>query len=171
MKDLIIGMKNKAKFILGGLVILAAVIFLIVSSTKNSAEYFMTVDELNSKGTSVVGRNVRISGAVIGSTIKYDPETMNLTFEIAQVPGDNASIELGGGLAAVLHAAVTDPTRARLTIVYTGPKPDLLQDEAQAIATGKLAEDGIFYVEENGLLLKCPTKYEEAIPSQAVEGN
>jgi cytochrome c-type biogenesis protein CcmE len=69
----------------------------------------------------------------------------------------------------VLHAAVTDPTRARLTIVYNGPKPDLLRDEAQAIVTGHLDENGIFHADE--LLLKCPTKYQEAVPSQVVNGN
>mgnify|MGYP003349956457 CR=1 FL=1 len=40
-----------------------------------------------------------------------------------------------------------------------------LRNEAQAIMTGKLGEDGVFYAEE--LLLKCPTKYEEAVPEQA----
>ena len=44
-------------------------------------------------------------------------------------------------------------------------KPDLLRGEAQAIMTGKLGDDGVFYADE--LLLKCPTKYEEAVPEQA----
>jgi cytochrome c-type biogenesis protein CcmE len=81
------------------------------------------------------------------------------------VPGDNKEIEAQGGLAAVLHAAVSDPSRPRLQVVYQGVKPDLLRDEAQAIMTGKLGEDGVFYAEE--LLLKCPTKYEEALPEQS----
>ena len=160
------GLKGRGKFIIGGLLILAAVIYLIVSATQANAEYFMTVDELKAKGNSLVGRNIRISGAVVGSTIQYDPKTMNLTFEIAQVPGDNTSIELGGGLAAVLHAAVADPTRARLTVIYNGPKPDLPRDEAQAIITGQLNADGTFKSDE--LLLKCPTKYSDAVPNQVV---
>ena len=65
----------------------------------------------------------------------------------------------------MLHEAVTDPSRARMTVVYNGAKPDLLRDEAQAIMTGKLGEDGVFYADE--LLLKCPTKYEEAVPEQS----
>jgi len=161
--------QGRAKFIIGGLLILAAVIYLIVSSTQANAEYFMTVNELKSKGNSLVGQSLRISGAVVGDTIQFDPQTMNLTFDIANVPGDNASIEMGGGLAAVLHSAVTDPTRARLTVVYNGPKPDLLSNEAQAIITGHLGQDGIFHADE--LLLKCPTKYQQAVPSQVVNGN
>lgn len=156
---------QRTKFILGGLLILAAVVYLIVSSTQASAEYFMTVDELKAKGTGVVGKSLRASGAVIGDTIQYDPQTLTLSFEVAHVPGDNADIEAQGGLATVLHAAVIDPSRARIKVVYVGPKPDLLRDEAQAIMTGHLGEDGVFYADE--LLLKCPTKYEEAVPEQS----
>ena len=70
-----------------------------------------------------------------------------------------------GGLAAVLHAAVIDPARSRVKVVYSGPKPDLLKDEAQAVMTGHLDSDGVFHADE--LLLKCPTKYQEAVPNQA----
>jgi cytochrome c-type biogenesis protein CcmE len=40
-----------------------------------------------------------------------------------------------------------------------------MKDEAQAIMTGKLGADGVF--QANELLLKCPTKYQEAVPNQA----
>ncbi len=161
--------QGRGKFILGGLLILAAVIYLIVSATQANAEYFMTVNELKSKNSSLVGRSLRLSGAVIGDSINFDPQTMDLSFDIAHVPGDNSAIEAGGGLAAVLHAAVSDPARARLKVIYNGPKPDLLRNEAQAIVTGHLGEDGAFHADE--LLLKCPTKYQEAVPSQVVPGN
>lgn len=156
---------GRVKFILGGLLILAAVVYLIASSTQASAEYFMTVDELSAKGDTMIDRNLRISGAVVGDTIQYDPQTLNLTFMVANVPGDNDEIEALGGLAKVLHDAVIDPTRTRMKVIYNGAKPDLMRDEAQAIMTGRLGADGVFYADE--LLLKCPTKYEEAVPSQA----
>ena len=153
------------KFFIGGLLILGAVVFLIWSSTAATSEYFMTVDELNEKGSSVIDRNLRVSGAVIGDTIQYDAQSLTLTFEVAHVPGDNAALEDEGGLAEALHQAVIDPPRSRMKIVYVGPMPDLLRHEAQAIVTGKLGEDGVFHADE--LLLKCPTKYEEAVPEQA----
>lgn len=155
---------GRMKFIFGGLLILGAVIYLIFSSTQASAEYFMTVDEINAKGAGIVGKNLRLSGAVVGDTIQYDPNTLALTFEIAHVTGDNNQVEAQGGLAAVLHAAVIDPNRSRVKVVYVGAKPDLLKNEAQAIMTGQLGADGIFHADE--LLLKCPTKYQEAVPSQ-----
>jgi cytochrome c-type biogenesis protein CcmE len=141
------------------------VVFLIWSSTVATSEYFLTIDELNQKGASVQDRNVRLSGAVLGDSIQYDAQTLTLTFDIAHVPGDQALIDDEGGLADALHQAVIDPSRSRIKVEYIGPLPDLLRDEAQAIVTGKLGEDGIFHADE--LLLKCPTKYEEAVPEQS----
>jgi cytochrome c-type biogenesis protein CcmE len=156
---------KRLKFIIGGVVIVAAITFLIISSTINNAQYFLTIDELLGRGTAVQGQAVRISGAVVGSTIQYDPQSLNLTFTIANIPADNNLIEEQGGLAAALHAAVIDPSRTRLQVVYHGPRPDLLNDEAQAIVTGHLGTDGTFYADE--LLLKCPTRYEDSLPAQA----
>ena len=93
---------GRFKFVIGGVLILAAVVYLIASSTQASAEYFMTVDELAAQGQSVVGKNLRVSGAVVGDTIQYDPQTLTLTFDVAHVPGDNKEVEREGGLAAVL---------------------------------------------------------------------
>ena len=155
---------GRKKFVIGGTLILAAVIYLIVSSTQANAEYFMTIDELKAQSQSVVGKNMRISGAVVGDTIQYDSQTLTLSFEVANVTADNNEVEAQGGLAAVLHAAVIDPNRSRIKIVYTGPKPDLLKNEAQAIMTGQLGTDGVFHADE--LLLKCPSKYQEAVPQQ-----
>jgi len=64
-----------------------------------------------------------------------------------------------------LSQAVNDPSRTKMQVVYYGVKPDLLQHEAQAIMTGQLGEDGVFVADE--LLLKCPTRYDEAVPEQA----
>jgi cytochrome c-type biogenesis protein CcmE len=153
------------KFVIGGLLILGAVIFLIWTATATSAEYFLTIDELNAKGSGIVDKNLRVSGAVIGDSIQYDAQSLTLSFEVAHVPADNLAIESEGGLAEVLHQAVLDPSRARIKVVYVGPRPDLLRNEAQAIVTGHVGEDGVFYAEE--LLLKCPTRYEEAVPEQA----
>jgi cytochrome c-type biogenesis protein CcmE len=125
----------------------------------------MTIDEVNAEGAGVAGKNLRVSGAILGDTIQYDPQTLTLTFDVAHVPGDNAEIDAQGGLAEVLHQAVVDPSRSRIKVVYVGVKPDLMRNEAQAIMTGHMGEDGIFYAEE--LLLKCPTRYEEAVPEQA----
>lgn len=160
---------SRLKFIIAGLLIVAAVVVLVISTTQGNAQYFLTVEELNQRGSAMAGKDIRISGAVLGDTISYNADNLILTFTVVNIPGDNDEIEAQGGLALVLHNAVMDPTLPRLDVVYNGVMPDLLKNEAQAIMTGRLGEDGKFYASE--LLLKCPTKYEEAVPEQAETSN
>ena len=162
------GSGSRAKFMIVGLLIVAAVVYLIVSSTQASAQYYFTIDEMLTRGDEIYDRAIKLSGAVDGDTVAYDPETLTLEFSMANVPADQDEIEAGGGLAKVLYDALRDPDASRLQVVYVGPKPDLLRHEAQAIVTGNMGEDGVFYADE--LLLKCPTRYEEEVPLQAAEG-
>jgi cytochrome c-type biogenesis protein CcmE len=156
-------MAGKTKFIIAGLLIVAAVAYLVVTSTDSTARYFMTVEELQAM-EDVSERNVTISGAVLGDTIDYDLSQPRVTFTIVQVPGDPREVEQAGGLSKVLHDAVNDPDAPRLEIVYDDVKPDLLQHESQAIIRGQMQQDGRFYADE--VLLKCPTRYEEGVPDQ-----
>ena len=160
-------MKGKTKYLVAGLLIVAAVVYLIVTSTGSTAHYFLTVEELRAMGSDAGDRRVTISGAVMGDTISYDPSQPEVTFTIVQVPGDPREVERAGGLAKVLHDAVTDPDAPRLEVVYEDVKPDLLQHESQAIIRGQLQEDGRFRADE--VLLKCPTRYEEGVPGQSEE--
>lgn len=156
---------GRTKFIVGGLLIVAAIVYLIATATMGNQQYFRTVDELVNGGASMAGQNIRVSGAVLGESITWEPDSLTISFEMAHMPGDQEVIDQQGGLAAVLHDATTDPSRSRIRVVYIGPKPDLLQNEAQAIVTGQLGDDGVFYADE--LLLKCPTRYDEYVPDQA----
>mgnify|MGYP001027022146 CR=1 FL=1 len=156
---------SRLKFIIAGLLIVAAVIVLVISSTQANAQYFLTVEELNQRRDSMAGKDIRMSGAVLGDSIVYDADSLTLTFTVVNIPGDNKEIEAQGGLAMVLHNAVMDTSLPRLDVVYNGVQPDLLKNEAQAIMTGRLGEDGKFYASK--LLLKYPTKYEEAVPEQS----
>jgi cytochrome c-type biogenesis protein CcmE len=157
------GSPHRAKFILGFGLILAAIAYLIITNTFNNQQTFFTIQELNERGTSAQGRTIRFTGAVIGDSIQYDSQSLTLSFTAVNIPADNAELQARGGLAQVLHDAVQDAGAPRITVVYVGPKPDLIKDEAQAIAVGRLGEDGVFYAEE--VTFKCPTRYEEAPPS------
>ena len=157
---------NKLKFIIGGIVIVAAIIYLMVSSLSVNVQYFLTVEELLNKQVAgeLAGQNIRASGAVLGNSIQYNMDTLELRFTVVHVPGDNQLLEQEGGLASALHNAVTDPSRPSIEVVYYGPVPDLLQNEAQAILTGKVLASGVFEADE--ILLKCPSKYEGSVPDQ-----
>ena len=74
------------KFVIGGILILGAVVFLIWSSTRATQEYFLTIDELNAKGSSIVDKNLRVSGAVLGDTIQYDANSLTLSIRCRPRP-------------------------------------------------------------------------------------
>lgn len=157
---------NRIKFIIGGLMLLAVVVIMVISATRATAQFFLTVNEIRHADRDDLGENLRVSGAVIGDSIRYDTDAHLLHFTIADIPTDDDEIAARGGLEAVLHQAATDPYAARLEVSYKGAPPDMLKDEAQAILTGSLQADGSFLAEE--ILLKCPSKYEEALPEQVV---
>ncbi len=157
--------KVNLKVILGGFVILAALLWLVISATRSSSQYFMTVEEIQSRAAELEGKSLRLSGAVIGESIQYDAEKLQLSFDIVQIPGDHKVIKAMGGMAKVLAEAAADPSLPKISVYYEGVRPDLLQHEAQAIVTGKLGADGVFQASE--LLLKCPSKYEAELPGQS----
>jgi len=148
------------KFLIGGLLILAAVTYLIISSTTAGGLYFITVKDLLSN-SQYVGKTIRISGAVIGDTIKYDDKNLIIDFSIANIPSDY------NDLSKALYESVNDPKSIRVPVHIEGQvKPDLLKHEAQAILTGTLDKNGVFQATE--LLLKCPTKFQDANPGQTI---
>jgi len=151
---------NRTKFLIGGIIILAAVAYLIVSSTLTGARYFITVEEIINEPT-YIGETVRISGAVIGESIEYDEENLIINLTISHIPTEFDD------LATALHESVYNEDAARLPVhVENQVKPDLLQNEAQAILTGYIDENGVF--QANELLLKCPSRFEDGGPDQSI---
>jgi len=147
---------ERLKFMIGGVLIIGAILVLVFSSTVSGARFFIMVDDVVNN-TDYVGQTVRLTGAVIGETIDYDPQSGTLIFTIANMPAEYED------LAETLHFAANDINATQLTIRMDDTSmPDLLQHEAQAILTGELGEDGVFYATE--LNLKCPTRFEEHSP-------
>lgn len=147
---------ERAKFLIGGLLILGAVLYLLISGTMQGARFFITVDEVVNDA-SYINQTVRVSGAVLGESIDYDSENAIIRFTVVNIPSEFED------LATALHDAILDPNASRMdVIVVDEAMPDLLQHEAQAILTGEFGEDGLFHASE--LLLKCPSRFEENSP-------
>ena len=123
------------KFVIGGLVLVIIVAALMVQATMTTGAYYMTVDEINRAGASLVGERVRVSGIVVDGSEDWRPQEVTLRFAIA------------------------DENGSQLPIVFSGPRPDNFQRAASAIVEGELLPDGSFQAET--LLLKCPSRYEE----------
>jgi cytochrome c-type biogenesis protein CcmE len=128
--------RSNLKFVVGGFLLLAVVIALIVQATMSTGAYYMTVGEVRTGGSGLVGERVRVSGAVVEGSENWNPQEITLRFAIS----DEKSSE-------------------QLPIVFYGPRPDNFQRAASAIVEGELLSDGTFKAET--LLLKCPSRYEE----------
>lgn len=127
---------KKLKFVVGTVVILAAVLVLAICGMEETKAYYQTVPELKAMGPKGEGRRVRVAGnVVLGSIERLERGVVN--FEI-------------------------DYEDERLLVRYVGrgPLPDTLVDRAQAVAEGKLLHDGTF--EATLVQAKCASKYETA---------
>jgi cytochrome c-type biogenesis protein CcmE len=77
--------------------------------------------------------------------------------EVTQM-GDRAQGEVSFILHQTPGMLQRDPVR--LAVVYSGidPLPDTFKDNAQALADGKLGQDGVFHASK--VQAKCASKYE-----------
>lgn len=125
---------KKTKFIVGGVIIALAIVYLIYSGVQSSGAYFLTIDELYTKGAAVENQTVRVAGKVDAATIDFNNRDLLLTFD------------------------VTSETGQRMQVVFNGPKPDQMREGADAIIEGKY--NGQNFTAQT-LLLKCPSRYEE----------
>ena len=135
---------NRLKFFVAGGLILVAVIFLITQALSTEGQFFITVNEYYENPAKYGERDFRISAWVDGDTIQFtqiDDQTSRLEFDIVD--------------------DLANPTTSLHIVAMNQEKPDLLQHEAQAIVVGSIGEDGAMYANDDGLLLKCPTRYEE----------
>ena len=71
---------------------------------------------------------------------------------------------LSAGLEFDIVDNLENPGQRLHVVAMNEPKPDLLQHEAQALVEGRADENGVFTAIPGGLMLKCPTRYEEMEP-------
>ena len=122
--------------IISFLVIGGAVVALLATTMRDSAAYFKHVDEVMPEASSWYGRTLQLHGFVEEGSILRRPNTLDYRFTVKN--GD--SVVLAN---------------------YTGVVPDTFKGGAEVVLKGRLAADG-FHVEPNGVVAKCPSKYEAA---------
>ena len=105
------------KFIAGGLIIAAALAYMIYAGVTQSAVYFVTPSELGSAAVS--GRAYRLGGMVERGSVHWEPRTLALTFTLSD------------GKASV-------PVR------HTGAPPDLFGEGRGAVVEGSWTAQGYF---------------------------
>jgi cytochrome c-type biogenesis protein CcmE len=124
-------------FILGGLVILGAVIYLVYANTQANAVYYLTVSELKSCNTCTA-QSVRVAGVVQAGSIVRDDQKQEISF------------------------VISDSGRQSLPVVYSGVVPDIFRQGITVVVEGHYTGKGPFQAQT--LLAKCPSKFQAATP-------
>lgn len=128
-------MHNKAlKIALTVVVLVAALGGLMYSTLDEGTEYYMHVDEVLANPMEWHGKKLQIHGYVVKDSILRKRDSLDYRFKV-QSKGQ------------VLDAS------------YTGIVPDTFQDESEVVLKGQL-ENGTLHVSPNGVMAKCPSKYE-----------
>ena len=133
---------GRLKFIIGGIVLFAAIAFLVVNAMSGNTQLYKTVDEFYADKSRLVGRDLRVAGWVVGDSINYE-----------QIDATNSRLEFD------IVDDIKAPGNRLHIVVLNEPKPDLLQHEAQALVEGRADQNGVFTAIPGGLMLKCPTRY------------
>jgi cytochrome c-type biogenesis protein CcmE len=128
-------MKNKAvKVGLTGLVLALAFGGLMYSTLAEGTEYYKHVDEVMGQPAEWYGKRLQLHGYIVPDSVFVNKRTLEYRFKVQS------------------NGQMVD---AR----YTGVVPDTFKDDAEVVLKGTLAADG-FTVAPNGVMAKCPSKYE-----------
>jgi len=128
-------MKHKAvKIGITATVLVLALAGLMWSTLREGTEYYKHVDEVMVNPEAWQGKRLQLHGFVVRDSILRRRDSFDYRFEIQSK---------GKTLAAY----------------YTGIVPDTFADDAEVVLKGTLEADG-FHVAPNGVMAKCPSKYE-----------
>ena len=127
-------MIRKKRFLIGGIIICLAIVFLGYMAFMSGITYYYEVGELLEQGSSITGQTVRVSG-IVAPDIEQEDVGLTLRFTITDNTGADAS----------------------LPVVYQGVVPDNFGVDKQVVVEGQYTDDGIF--EAQAILTKCSSKY------------
>ena len=104
---------------------------LFYTTLSEGTEYYKHVDEVMSDPAAWQGKRLQLHGYVVDKSILRKP--------------DRFQIQSNG---KVVQAS------------YTGVVPDTFKDGSEVVLKGRLGSHDSFVVDANGVMAKCPSKYE-----------
>ena len=128
-------MNQKAvKIGITSLVLILALAGLLYSTLSEGTEYYKHVEEVMVDPGAWHGKNLQLHGYVVKDSIMRKRDSLEYRFKVQN------------------KGAVVDAS-------YTGIVPDTFKDDSEVVLKGRLDADG-FHVAPNGVMAKCPSKYE-----------
>ena len=133
-------MSAKALKIAVTCVVLAAALGgLMYTTLAEGTEYYIHVDEVMKDPAAWQGKKLQLHGFV--GDLRQRPNSLDYKFQVQY----NGKV---------------------ITARYTGVVPDTFKNESEVVLKGQLHADG-FAVEPNGVMAKCPSKYNPQTPRTA----
>jgi len=108
---------------------------LMYSTLSEGTEYYKHVDEVMTNPQAWEGKRLQLHGFVVPKSVGLKKASMEYRFDVHQ----NGKV---------------------IRAYYTGIVPDTFKDDAEVVLKGRLATDGSFHVDKDGVMAKCPSKYE-----------
>ena len=108
---------------------------LLYSTLTEGTEYYKHVDEIAGQPDTWHGKQMNLHGFVVEKSIMVKPDSLEYRFDVQ----NNGKV-----------------VRAS----YKGVVPDTFKDGSEVVLKGRLGPHG-FDVDPNGVIAKCPSKYEE----------
>jgi cytochrome c-type biogenesis protein CcmE len=133
-----------AKIVLTSLVLAAALGGLLWTSLSEGTEYYKHVDEVMAQPDQWYGKKLRLHGYVVQDSIQRRRDSLDYRF-LVQNNGKTVAAS------------------------YTGIVPDTFKSHAEVVISGQLSPAG-FSVEPNGVMAKCPSKYQAKEGAAAATG-
>lgn len=121
--------------------IVGSLVWLAVGGVQDTKTYYKTIPELEKLDKTAQAGRLRVGGDVQPGSI----------------------VKSAAGVSFVLHQGPQT-----LKVVYTGSDslPDTFRDNANALAEGRLGDDGVFKASK--IQAKCASKYEAKPPQRVV---
>ena len=126
--------QRSLKIGLSTFVLLLAFAGLLRSTLREGTEYYKHVDEVMDNPEQWRGRRLQLHGFVVKDSILRRRDSLDYRFTIQNK-----------GMSVPAH--------------YSGIVPDMFKDDSEVVLRGALQADG-FHVDANGIMAKCPSKYQ-----------
>jgi len=112
-------MKKNRRFLIGGIIILAALSYMIYGGMQEAIVYFVTPSELKANERSSADKFLRMGGMVVKGSLNKNLNTLTYRFDL------------------------TDGT-ATFPVYFKGVPPDLFTEGKGAVVEGRIGADGVF---------------------------
>jgi cytochrome c-type biogenesis protein CcmE len=120
-------------------VIGGAIAVLLTASISKGAEYYKHVDEVMTNTDAWRGKKLQVHGNVVDGSIEQARGTLLYRFKIESRPPRAPAV---------------------ITATYTGLVPDTFKSGAEVVASGSLTADNQLDIRPDGIMAKCPSKYD-----------